>query len=66
MSRKEECCGTCAYHKRDDDVDFICTCEESDGYGEYTMFRDCCDYWRRKADGKGARERKGLRYLQLV
>ncbi len=49
MSRKEECCGTCAYHKHDDDVDFICTCEESDGYGEYTMFQDCCGCW----EGKG-------------
>lgn len=38
MSRKEKCCGTCAYHKHDDDVDFICTCTDSEAYGWYTVF----------------------------
>ena len=40
-----KCCGTCGWHKYDDDVDFTCSNEESDGYGEYTMFEDCCDCW---------------------
>ena len=48
MSGKKECCGTCIYHKHDDDVDYICICEDSDGYGEYTMFQDYCDYWARR------------------
>lgn len=40
-----EQCGTCRWHKYDDDVDFTCSNEESDGYGEYTMFEGCCDCW---------------------
>lgn len=40
-----KCCGTCGWHKYDDDVDFICSNEESEGYGEYTMYEDSCDCW---------------------
>lgn len=46
---KRECCGSCRYHLRDDDVDFICNCEESDGYGDYTMSGDCCDCYEPKS-----------------
>ena len=28
-----------------DDIDFACSNEESDGYGEYTMYEDSCDCW---------------------
>lgn len=41
----EECCGTCRYHVNDEDIDFICGCEDAGGYGEYTMFQDYCIYW---------------------
>ena len=43
MASEKKCCGTCRYHLRDDDVDFICDCEDSEGYGDYTMSQDCCD-----------------------
>jgi hypothetical protein len=43
MASEKKCCGTCRYHLHDDDVDFICDCEESEGYGDYTMYQDCCD-----------------------
>nr|DAJ92736.1 MAG TPA: Protein of unknown function (DUF1284) [Caudoviricetes sp.] len=39
-----EQCGTCRWHKYDD-IDFACSNEESDGYGEYTMYEDSCDCW---------------------
>ncbi|HIT42929.1 MAG TPA: hypothetical protein IAB60_12695 [Candidatus Caccovicinus merdipullorum] len=42
----ERCCGSCIYHEHEDDVDYRCVCEDSDEYGKYTMFRDCCDCWQ--------------------
>ena len=44
-AKMRKCCGTCGWHKYDDDVDFICSNEESEGYGEYTMYEDSCDCW---------------------
>lgn len=44
----EQRCGNCKHHVHDEGVDFICNCEESDGYGEYTMFQDRCDCWEGK------------------
>lgn len=41
---KKECCETCGYNKFDDG-EFICGCEESDGYGCATGFDDGCNYW---------------------
>lgn len=41
----ERCCGTCRHHQYDDGVDYMCSCEESEGYGEYTMFQDYCGCW---------------------
>lgn len=44
----EKCCGTCGWHSHVDDVDYMCVCEDSDGYGEYTMFQDYCDCWEER------------------
>ena len=46
----EKCCGTCKHHFHDEDVDFICNCEESEGYGEYTMYRDYCECWEERCE----------------
>lgn len=43
----EGCCGTCEYHTHDG-VDYVCSCEGSEGYGEYTMFQDYCGYWEER------------------
>jgi len=43
MSR-EECCGTCKWHKHDNEGDaWICTNPDSEYYVEYTEYRDCCE-----------------------
>ncbi len=46
----KECCGTCKYHSYVDDVDFMCDCEASEEYWEYTMFQDCCECWEEKSE----------------
>ncbi len=45
MDGLEPMCATCKYHKHDGDVDYMCTCEESDGYGDYTTPDDYCGCW---------------------
>jgi len=47
MRDKEECCGTCRYHKPDGTFpdDWVCTNPDSDNYSEWTEYEDTCDEW---------------------
>lgn len=42
MSKTEEICGKCLYHRKRNE-EWICTNPESEYYGCYTEYRDCCD-----------------------
>ena len=37
-----EKCGECAYH-RFAEGDWVCFCQDSDRYGEYTEYNDKCE-----------------------
>lgn len=44
-----ECCGTCRFHRKDDDGEWICVNELSEYYTDYTSFEDSCvDYEERE------------------
>lgn len=41
---KEECCGTCWWHKKKrEDPDWSCDNPESERYGEYTGYKEWCE-----------------------
>lgn len=46
-----EICGTCKYHKPDeydeeyDQTDWVCDCEDSDHYGDWTTYGMNCESW---------------------
>ena len=41
----KECCGTCRFHRIDDDGEWICVNDISDNYTDYTDDGDSCvDY----------------------
>lgn len=37
-----EMCGTCQYHKVVRRDTFVCNCEDSEYYGDYTEYEDGC------------------------
>lgn len=46
---KEECCGTCKYHRYDDKYqDWVCTNEQSAVNGCATDYEDSCSDWEEK------------------
>ena len=48
------CCGTCEYNKRDKGTlehnAYICMCEESDYYTDYTEYAGLCDCYEEKEE----------------
>lgn len=45
----EHYCGTCKYHRIDDEGEWICVNNVSDNYTDYTDFNDyCIDYEERE------------------
>lgn len=45
----DECCANCRYNKYDKPTDdFICDCEESEGYGLSTSYDDYCGCFEEK------------------
>ena len=47
---KEECCGTCLFHRTDRDGEWYCNNKGSDNYADYTSYEDgedCEDYEQR-------------------
>lgn len=45
----EECCGTCEWHVKMDG-EYICTCDDADGFGLETDYSDCCEEWKKRGD----------------
>ncbi len=43
---RDECCGTCKYHRYDrNEQEWICNCQRSDNYADYTEYSDYCENW---------------------
>lgn len=40
---EKECCGTCRFHRIDDDGEWICVNEDSEYYTDYTEYGDWCE-----------------------
>lgn len=51
MKNEDKCCGTCKYHKPDDDFpeDWICCNDKSENVADWTDFEDVCDQYEEKA-----------------
>lgn len=48
---KPECCGTCKYNKRDDiSDDWVCICQESDYFSDFTEYTHTCGEWEAKGE----------------
>ena len=46
---KEEVCGCCGYHYYDkDDEEWVCDCQESERYSDYTEYGDTCEEWEER------------------
>ena len=47
MSENEKICGTCAYHKRDENFedDWMCVNDESEFCADWTQYNDRCAEW---------------------
>ena len=43
----EQICGTCKWHKYSEG-DWICDCDRSDSWGDWTEFEDCCPEWEER------------------
>ena len=50
MREEPRCCGTCRYHEYED-VDYVCTNEESDYYSDWTDYDVTCADWEGKDEG---------------
>jgi hypothetical protein len=47
----ERCCGTCRYHTREDiSGDYVCGCDGSEYFSDWTDYNDICDEWEGKED----------------
>ena len=47
----ERCCGTCRHHVREDiSGDYVCGCDGSEFYSDWTDYNDVCDEWEGKED----------------
>lgn len=44
--KKPECCGTCKYHKKEDD--WVCDNPDSDCYADYTEYSDFCENFEKR------------------
>ena len=44
--KKPECCGTCKYHKKEDD--WVCDNPDSDCYTDYTEYSDFCENFEKR------------------
>lgn len=43
---KEECCGTCKYHKHESiDNGWVCVNPDSENLSDWTEYEDRCDFW---------------------
>lgn len=47
---EKRCCGTCAFHTSVSDGDWVCSCEESEAYTDYTFFDQECGEWVSRKD----------------
>lgn len=45
----KECCGTCRFHRTDDDGEWICVNEDSEYYTDYTKYGDWCEEHEERA-----------------
>ena len=46
---KEECCGNCKYHYYDrEDEDWVCDCQNSEYYTDYTGYTDKCEEYEER------------------
>ena len=45
------CCGKCKYHQHEHGGDgWICINDRSEGYGDYTEYRETCDEFERREE----------------
>jgi len=45
---ENQICGTCKWHRTDDDGDWYCTNPDSDYYTEWTGYKDVCEEWEKR------------------
>ena len=45
---REECCGTCKWHRKDDDGDWYCANYDSEYYTDWTEYTDVCTEHERR------------------
>lgn len=46
---KEECCGTCGWHRFENLTDgWVCVNDESENCGDWTEYSDSCDMWEER------------------
>lgn len=45
----KKCCGTCAYHEKDDHAeDYVCVNDQSEEFADWTDFNHCCDVYEER------------------
>jgi len=44
----EKICGTCKYHRKDDQGDWVCNNKQSDYYAFITGYADECEDWEER------------------
>lgn len=49
MPEKKECCGNCKNHSHDDDG-WICDCDKSEYFSDWTDYSNCCDEYEERGE----------------
>ena len=48
QERKKQCCGTCEYHRLDNDIGWVCTNRGSIYWAEETDYTNYCTEWEER------------------
>ena len=46
--REEQCCGTCKFHMKENEEDYICTNGDSEYVADWTEYNHTCDEWEER------------------
>lgn len=49
MKGNEECCGTCRWHRKDIEGDWVCMNDESDYFTDWTEYDYHCEEWESRS-----------------
>ena len=56
----EQCCGTCKYHRTDDNGEWVCTNDLSEYYALETDYSDGCVDWTGRDETENFNEKDGI------